>query len=79
MKQRKIQLLKWLFFIILLGAATFVALNRQWVYDFIRAKSYQPSSEMTKIRTSLDLTGRGEFLFNASQPELNTREEFNNY
>lgn len=54
-----------------------MVLNRQWLYDFYRGQTYQPSSEMLKIRESLDLTERGEFLFNAAQPELKASEEFN--
>ena len=33
---------------------------------------------MARIRSDLDLTERGEFLFNAAQPVLNEREDFNN-
>lgn len=64
---------------ILIVGATLVALNRDWLYDFYRGQMYQPSSEMTQIRTSLQLTERGLFLFNASQPELNESEDFNNH
>ena len=32
---------------------------------------------MVKIRDSLDLTSEGEFIFNASQPALSERDEFN--
>jgi hypothetical protein len=34
---------------------------------------------MVDIRSGLQLTDRGEFLFNASQPELNGAAEFNSY
>lgn len=52
-------------------------MNREWVVDYFRGQTYQPSSEMAKIRDSLNLTDRGTFLFNASQPALSERSEFN--
>ena len=57
--------------------ATVVVLNRAWIYDWVRGVSYRSSSEMVTIRDKLQLTGAGEFLFNAVQPELNVAEEFN--
>ena len=63
--------------VVLIVAATFVVLNREWVYDYYRGMTYTPSNEMDKMKKSLSLTERGEFLFNASQPELEEREEFN--
>lgn len=63
--------------VILTAIAIAIVLNRQWIYDFWRGRTYVASAEMSDIRTSLGLTGQGEFLFNASQPELSTREDFN--
>ncbi len=63
--------------VILTAIAIAIVLNRQWIYDFWRGRTYVASTEMSDIRTSLGLTGQGEFLFNASQPELSTREDFN--
>ena len=65
--------------ILLLVIAALIILNREWIYDFYRGVTYQPSSEMARIRSDLELTGQGEFLFNAAQPELNEAEEFNSY
>lgn len=58
--------------------AAFIVFNRQWLYDFYREKTYQPTSEMQTIRDSLKLTDQGKFLFNASHPGLYSEEEFNN-
>ncbi len=55
-----------------------LALNRQVIFDFARGLFYTPSPEMVQIRDDLGLTSRGELIFNASQPELNSKEEFNN-
>lgn len=49
----------------------------EWIYDWYRGISYQPSAEMATIRTKLKLTGQGEFIFNAAQPELNDAADFN--
>ena len=65
--------------ILLLVVAAFIILNREWIYDFYRGTTYQPSSDMARIRNDLELTSQGEFLFNASQPELNAADDFNNY
>lgn len=54
-----------------------IVLNRQWIYDYVRGLSYEPSNEMSRIREDLRLTEQGEFLFNAAQPVLSESEEFN--
>jgi hypothetical protein len=74
---RKRHILRWVFLAVLAVVAVAVVLNREWIYDWYRGVSYQPSNEMATIRDKLQLTGRGEFLFNAAQPELNAAEEFN--
>lgn len=56
---------------------TVVVLNRVWIYDWFRGVTYRPVAEMVEIRDKLELTGRGEFLFGAAQPELNNAAEFN--
>ena len=71
--------LKWVVLIALIGVLVAVFLNRQWIYDFWRGKTYNPSSEMVRIREDLGLTDHGEFLFNAAWPELNSSAEFNAY
>ena len=69
--------LKWLGLVIVLAVAATVLLNQQWITDFVRGMGYQPSGQMGRIMDSLDLTGRGEFLFKASRPELSSQDEFN--
>lgn len=53
-------------------------MNREWIYDYIRGASYQPTTEMSVIRDKLKLTEKGNFLFNATQPILEERDTFNN-
>lgn len=47
------------------------------IQDFIQGSTYQPSAEMAQIRSRLQLTERGEFLFNSARPELSEAEQFN--
>jgi len=63
--------------VVLVVVAATVVLKRDWIYDWYRGVSYQPSGEMVAIRDELGLTNRGEFLFNAAQPALNTAVDFN--
>lgn len=62
----------------LVAALAWGLINREWIVDYVRGVSYQPTSEMSAIRDKLKLTDKGEFLFNATQPVLNGRETFNN-
>ena len=74
---KKLSLIKWLILAGLLAVVIVLVLQRDRVYDYYRGITYKPSAEMVKIRDSLDLTSEGEFLFNASQPVLSERDEFN--
>ena len=69
----------WVCLLILLVVGVSVFLNREWLHDFYRGMIYQPSDEMAQIRNDLNLTDRGEFLFNAVRPELDGAAEFNSY
>ncbi|MBO7131918.1 hypothetical protein J6V85_01470 [Candidatus Saccharibacteria bacterium] len=71
---KRLKIFSWIIFIAL---AIVIALNYQFIFDFTRGLFYSPSPEMASIRESLDLSSRGEILFNASMPELNSEEEFN--
>ncbi|MBQ1373593.1 hypothetical protein IIY66_02195 [Candidatus Saccharibacteria bacterium] len=77
MKTRKRHIFGGVFLVVLVVVAATVALKRDWIYDWYRGVSYQPSGEMVAIRNELGLTNRGEFLFNAAQPALNTAADFN--
>lgn len=70
--------IKWMILVVavvVVGVLFFA--NREWIGDWWRGIIYRPSDEMVAIREKLDLTERGEFLFNASQPELSGSDEFN--
>ena len=68
---------RWIVLAVCVVVAATIVLNRAWIYDWYRGISYQPTAEMTEIRNKLELTGRGEFVFGAAQPELNTATDFN--
>ena len=78
-RTKKRHLLGWLCLLVLIVVGVGVFLNRNWLYDFYRGVTYQPSSEMARIRSDLKLTDKGEFLFNAAHPELDGAAEFNSY
>ena len=67
----------WVILLVLVAIATIIVLNRAWIYDWFRGVTYRPTAEMISIRDKLNLTGRGKFLFNAAQPELNEADAFN--
>lgn len=69
--------LKWFVLAITIAFIVAIILNRQWLYDWFRGISYQPTGEMSRIMAKLNLTERGEFLFKAAQPRLNSRNDFN--
>lgn len=66
---------------VILGVLLFVAIaivaNRVLVYNWWRSITYKPSEKMAQIRSALELTGEGEFIFNSVQPVLSDRTEFN--
>ena len=62
----------------LAGAVAAITFNFETIKDFIVGLNYRPSSEMAKIRDSLNLTAKGARIFNAAMPELMERTEFNN-
>lgn len=77
MRKKRFRLVIWGLLGVLIVFLLFVIINRAWVHDLFRGLSYRPSSEMSRIRDELKLTDRGQFLFNASQPVLSGKGEFN--
>lgn len=69
--------LKWIVLFVLAAIVIVIILNRAWIYDWFRGVTYWPTAEMVSIRDKLNLTERGDFLFNATQPELNGADDFN--
>lgn len=76
---RRNHLWGWVGLLVLIVVVGVAFWQREWIYDFYLGVTYQPSSEMARIRGDLALTDRGEFLFNAAQPALNEATEFNEH
>ncbi|MDO4526662.1 MAG: hypothetical protein Q4B87_01060 [Candidatus Saccharibacteria bacterium] len=62
--------------VVLVLVAT-VAANFGVIKDWAAGLGYRPTAEMEEIRESLGLTGTGRRIFDAVQPELKERDEFN--
>lgn len=73
--RRKILCVLFVTIVTLCGVA--IWLNYTTIRDYFVGINYQPSAEMLAIRDGLRLTERGIFIFNATQPELNERGDFN--
>ena len=58
-------------------AAIAVVVHHQAVIDFVRGRLYAPTTAVAEIRENLALTAYGEFIFDASRPELNSEKDFN--
>ena len=77
MKEKKFYYFRWILGLILIVIVIVCFLNRRWINDFFRGLSYSPSNMMSQIRDDLDLADKGKFIFNASLPELNQSDDFN--
>lgn len=51
--------------------------NRQFVLDQFAVWSYEPSSAIGAISQKTDMTQKGEFVFYATRPAIDTKESFN--
>lgn len=54
-----------------------IALNFQTISDLISSFGYTPSPEISSARDSLNLSGDGQRIFNASRPEFSSKSNFN--
>jgi len=65
------------FSILILAAAAFVLLNQQYIKDQITVWSYSPPANIQVIEDRVDFTGKGQFHFYSTQPQLDGSEQFN--
>lgn len=63
------------FFVI--TSAFLIVFFRQYIFDQIVVWQFQPSAEITTLANRINLSDNGKFVFYASQPELDTSNEFN--
>ncbi|WGD38513.1 hypothetical protein [Lysinibacter sp. HNR] len=52
-------------------------INRQYITDQVTVWTFTPSSEVVEVKDRLNLTDRGEFVFLASSPTLESSQLFN--
>ena len=74
--QRKL-VLKLAVAVLAASIVAFVALNFGAILDTLAGFGYSPSEEMSSIKSSLDLTGDADRIFNASHPVLDSKDDFN--
>lgn len=68
---------KAIIFGILIALFLFEAFDFLGGYDYIKSMAYQPTPEMESVIKNLDLTDRGERILKATNPNLDSREIFN--
>lgn len=52
-------------------------INHEYITDWLRAEQFQASSEVQQLVSSTTMTSRGQMLFYASSPQLESAEKFN--
>lgn len=62
--------------IITIGAG-FAFMNRRYVIDQFTVWQYQPTTEVSSLATNAGIDGYGKFLYLASQPSIDSADEFN--
>ena len=63
--------------VLVVAIGAFTALNFRTIMDIIAGFGYNPSPEMSTIKSSLDLSGDADRIFKASRPMLDSKEDFN--
>lgn len=64
-------------FIAIAAMGFFIYSHQIEIADYFKGRNYTPSPEMSKIRDSLKLTKTGTRIFNATNPVLDSRDDFN--
>lgn len=62
---------------LLVLTSTWFWFNRQYVQDWLVVRQFEPSAEIVEISNEVKFSERGQFLFYASEPEINDAESFN--
>lgn len=68
---------KWLAVLVLLLGVGWLYDHRQWLIDWQAAQRFQLSTEISTMQQRLELTERADLVLRASQPVLQTSEQFN--
>ncbi len=65
------------FLLLVVGSAGWTLLNRQFVIDWWRIRTFTPSSDVAQLAIRDTLVGRGHDLFMASEPQVQNGSDFN--
>lgn len=63
--------------IIILVAAGWLVMNRQYAIDQVNVWSFTPTANIKKIDERVDFTSKGQFYFYATQPQVDGTDRFN--
>ena len=63
--------------VLIICAAVWVFLNRQYVLDQVSVWSYEPSAQMQAVNQRVGFTEKGTFIFYATKPSLEDQAGFN--
>ena len=61
------------------AAIWWVYVNRQYVGDYIRFSSYQPTAEIARMAVRVGLTDAGKFRTYSAEPKIDDAEDFNQH
>lgn len=64
-------------FILISGSAAFIFFNWRGILDYIAAKNYKPTAEITNIVQRIKPTDAGKTVFYASNPQVEDSSQFN--
>ncbi|MDO4870696.1 MAG: hypothetical protein Q3996_01210 [Candidatus Saccharibacteria bacterium] len=67
----------WMLFIVLLAGSIFASLNYRLISDWWLAQQFKPSVEIRAMQQRIGVSERAMMIFKASQPVLQTSEQFN--
>ena len=64
-------------FVLISGSVAFTFLNWRGILDYIAAKNYKPTADITQIVQRIKPTDTGKTIFYASNPQVEDSAEFN--
>jgi uncharacterized protein YaaR (DUF327 family) len=77
-KQLSSSLIRIIAVFMVVGAATWMVMNRQVVLDFVRLQAYTPTAEIKALADNNRLLPRGRDLLYISDPQVQSSVDFNN-
>lgn len=63
--------------LVFVASSVVIWLNRQNIQDWLTVRDYTPTAAVERIAKRINLTPKGNFLFYASEPEVNDSTQFN--